>query len=208
MEASAPVPSVGKLVLIIGPSGVGKSVVLRRLRQTHPSYHFPRSATTRPRRPGEGDELYRFVTEEEFDRLLQADAFIETAIVHGAARYGTLKEEILPHIEAGRTVVREVDVQGFDAIRSDPLFAGNAAPYRLQSIFIVPENTEQLVRRITRRAPISEAELARRIASMERELVFADGCTDRIVNIDGKLEETIREVETAIAARSSCRPLC
>ncbi len=198
MDAPRRPQSAGKLVLLIGPSGVGKSVILRRLRQTHPDYHFPRSATTRPRREGEGTELYRFVTEEEFDRLLAENAFLETAVVHGAARYGTLKEEILPFIEQGRTVIREVDVQGFNAIRRDLLFAGPDAPYRLQSIFIVPENTEQLIRRITRRAPISEEELQRRIASMDTELAYADDCTDQIVNTDGKLEETIEAVEKAM----------
>lgn len=189
---------MGKLVLLIGPSGVGKSAVLRTLRATHAEFHFPRSATTRARREGEGTELYRFVTEEEFDRLLQEHAFIETAVVHGSARYGTLKEEILPFIEAGKTVIREVDVQGFDTIRRDPLFTGSHALYRLQSIFILPENTEQLIQRITKRAPISEEELSRRIESMEKELAFAKDCTHRIINIDGKLEETIKEVEKAV----------
>lgn len=198
MEEQNQASKRGKLVLIIGPSGVGKSVVLRHLRDTHPSFHFPRSATTRTRRPGEGEELYRFVTDEEFDQLLREDAFIETAIVHGSARYGTLKDEILPFIEAGKTVVREVDVQGFATIRCDPLFAGNHPTYRLQSIFIVPENIEQLIARITKRAPISEQELQNRIASMEKELAFATDCTHRIVNKDGKLEETIAEVERAI----------
>ena len=69
----------GKLVLIIGPSGVGKSVILKELRRRHgsarlttgPEFHFPRSATTRPRRDGESDDLYRFVTDAEFDQLLK-----------------------------------------------------------------------------------------------------------------------------------------
>ncbi len=201
MERTDPPVAAGKLVLLIGPSGVGKSVILRRLRATHPDFVFPRSATTRARRPDEGDELYRFLTEEEFDALIRDEAFIETAVVHGSARYGTLKEEILPFIEAGKTVVREVDVQGFDAIRHDPLFTGEHPVYRLQSIFIVPENTEQLILRITRRAPISQEELQHRIASMEKELAFAKDCTHRIVNVDGKLEETIAEVERVIAAK-------
>ena len=190
--------SAGKLVLVIGPSGVGKSVVLRKLRETHPELHFPRSATTRPRRPGEGEELYRFVTDEEFDRLLDDQAFIETAIVHGGARYGTLKEEIFPHIEQGRTVVREVDVQGFESIRRDPLFSGDNPPYFLQSIFILPESTGQLIDRIRQRAPISDEELDRRIESMEKELAYANECTVSVINADGKLDETIREVERVI----------
>jgi guanylate kinase len=190
--------SQGKLVLIIGPSGVGKSVILKRLRVAHPELHFPRSATTRARRDGEGTELYHFVTEEEFADMERHQKFLETAVVHGVGHYGTMVDEIVPLIEQGKTVVREVDVQGFQSISHNPLFAGESAPYHLQSIFILPENTEQLVRRIQRRAPITEEELQRRIASMDKELAFADGCTHKVINKDGKLEETIREVERLI----------
>lgn len=206
----------GKLVLVIGPSGVGKSVILRGLRKKHPELVFPRSATTRPRRRGEGDDLYRFLSEEEFDACLKNGAFIEWATVHGGppdprpirtssgrangivrggARYGTLKEEILPAIEAGKTVVREVDVQGFQSIRGDPLFSGPAPRYRLVSIFILPESREQLIERIRRRAPIAEDELGRRIASMDRELAMAPLCTVSILNREGQLDRTIGELE-------------
>lgn len=190
----------GKLVLIIGPSGVGKSVILKRLRSVHPDFHFPKSATTRERREGESLDLYHFVTTEQFLEMETQGKFLETAVVHGVGHYGTMVDEIVPLIEQGKTVVREVDVQGFQSISRNPLFAGDNAPYRLQSIFILPENTEQLVRRIQKRAPISDDELKRRIASMEKELAFADGCTHKVINVDGQLEETIREVENLILA--------
>lgn len=191
--------SQGKLVLIIGPSGVGKSVILQRLRATHPEIHFPRSATTRERRPGESDDLYRFVSDEQFDELLKNAKLLEWAVVHSGARYGTLMEEILPPIEEGKTVLREVDVQGFDSIRGNPLFAGEHPPYRLQSIFILPESKEQLIAHITKRAPIAEDELKRRVESMEKELAYADLCTARVRNPEGKLTETLKEVERLIA---------
>ncbi len=189
---------MGKLVLIIGPSGVGKSVILKRLRAQHADFHFPRSATTRQRRDGEGTDLYHFVTEEQFADMEKNGKFLETAVVHGVGHYGTMVDEIVPMIKEGKTVVREVDVQGFQSITHNPLFAGDTAPYKLQSIFILPENTEQLVRRIQNRAPISDDELQRRILSMDKELAFADGCTHKVINVDGKLEETIREVERLI----------
>ncbi len=198
---SSPLPR-GKLVLLIGPSGVGKSVILRHLREHHPEIHFPRSATTRARREGEGDDLYRFVNEAEFDALLSGGKLLEWAVVHGGARYGTLLDEILPLIESGRTVLREVDVQGFESIRGNPLFSGPTPEYRLQSIFILPESKEQLIKHIRERAPIAEDELARRIASMETELAQADLCTERVVNREGKLEETLKEVERLVAAQS------
>ena len=190
-------PTTGKLVLIIGPSGVGKSVILKRLRLIHPEFHFPRSATTRVRREGEGDELYHFLTDEAFDELQSQGKFLESATVHGVGRYATMIEEIIPAIEEGKTVVREVDVQGFDSISHHPLF-GDEKRHPLQSIFIVPESKEQLIERIQNRAPISQEELARRLASMERELGYAGLCTNTIVNRNGKLEETITKVEEMI----------
>ena len=190
----SPLPD-GKLVLIIGPSGVGKSVILKRLRDTHPEIHFPRSATTRPRRQNEGDELYRFVSNAEFDALQKDGKLLEWAVVHGGARYGTLIDEIVPLIESGRTVLREVDVQGFDNIRGNPLFTGPDAKYKLQSIFILPESKEQLIKHITKRAPIADEELKRRVASMEKELAYAELCTAKVVNAEGKLNDTLKKVE-------------
>src|SRR5438128_2145060 len=120
--------SPGKLVLLMGPSGVGKSVILKKLRAKHSEFHFPRSATTRARREREGDDLYHFVTDAEFDRLLKENKVLEWATVHAGARYGTLIDEIIPFIEKGQTVIREVDVQGFDSIRRHSLFAEPTPP--------------------------------------------------------------------------------
>lgn len=188
----------GKFVLLIGPSGVGKSVILKKLRVDHSDWHFPRSATTRERRKGEGDDLYRFVSEEKFDQLIEEDAVLEWAAVHSGARYGTLAEEIVPYLQEGKIVVREVDVQGFDSIRTHQLFRGESALYKLQSIFILPENKEQLIGHITKRAPMNQAELNHRMASMEKELTYANLCDHTVMNAEGKLKEAITEVERII----------
>ena len=188
----------GKLVLLIGPSGVGKSVILKELRAGHPEWHFPRSATTRARRKGESDDLYRFVSDAEFDALIAEDEVLEWAVVHGGARYGTLLEEIVPFIEEGKVVMREVDVQGFDSIRTHQLFRGHDAPYTLESIFILPENKAQLLEHITKRAPMNQDELNRRMASMEMELTYADICDHTVTNAEGKLADAVATVERIV----------
>jgi len=106
-------------------------------------------------------------------------------------------DEIIPYIKDGKTVLREVDVQGFVSIQNNPNFLPESK-HRLQSIFIMPENKEQLMERIQKRAPISEDELQRRLHSVDKELKYADHCTSIVMNRDGKLEDTIKEVEKLI----------
>lgn len=192
----------GKLVLIMGPSGVGKSVILKRLRAKHLEFHFPRSATTRPQRTREGAELYHFLSDTEFDNLILEKKVLEYATVHGGSRYGTLVEEIIPAIKQGKTVIREVDVQGFENIRKNDLFSGKNAKYRLQSIFILPESKEQLIGHIQKRAPMEQDELKRRLESMEKELSYADACDATVQNLEGNMEQTIQKVEEIIASES------
>lgn len=186
----------GKLVLVIGPSGVGKSAIVRLLREKHPEFHYPRSATTRARRPGEGDDMYHFVTNDAFDRLLAEHKVLEWAIVHGHDRYATLKEEIIPPIEEGKIVLREVDVQGFLSIHNADTFRDGKHP--VQSIFILPESTSQLVAHIEKRGSMSSEELQRRLHSMEKEIAYADHCDARVLNREGKLHEAAQEVERLI----------
>jgi guanylate kinase len=188
----------GKLVLIIGPSGVGKSVILKTLRDRHPELVFPRSATTRQRRLGEGDELYHFVSEADFTQWEKEKKFLETAQVHHGARYGTLLSEIVPPIEAGKTVVREVDVQGFLSIKDTPLFQRPSGRLQLQTIFILPESIEQLMEHIRKRAPMAEEELQRRMQSVAEELKHAKDTDVQIANKEGGLQDTIRKVEEAV----------
>ncbi len=187
----------GKLVLLIGPSGVGKSVILKKLHAKFPELVFPKSATTRQKRAGEGDDLYHFVSEDDFSSWLAEGKFLEWAQVHHGARYGTLLSEIIPAIEAGKTVIREVDVQGFKSIRVHPLFAQGGA-YTLLTIFILPESEEQLVMHIQKRAPMEQEELKRRLASMHKELAAAKETDVQIVNSEGGLDRTIAKVEEAI----------
>ena len=191
----------GKLVLLIGPSGVGKTAIMRHLRKTHPEFHYPRSSTTRARRPGEGDEMYHFVDNAEFDRLLAEHKVLEWAIVHGHDRYGTMKDEIIPFIEKGKIVVREVDVQGFVSIQNSPIFKDGTHP--MQSIFIEPESAGQLITHIEKRSPMTPDELHRRLQSMEKELAYAAHCDARVLNKEGKLRDTAKAVEKLILGREN-----
>ncbi|OGJ57589.1 hypothetical protein A3H22_00970 [Candidatus Peribacteria bacterium RIFCSPLOWO2_12_FULL_55_15] len=177
----------GLLVLIIGPSGVGKTVLTRMLLERHPQWTLARSATTRPRRPGESDVFYRFVTREEFTALAEEGAFLEWATVHNGARYGTLRDEIIPALDDGKTVLREVDVQGLASIRHHPLFRRPGGRHRHRAIFIAPESPEQLVAHIHKRAPMTEEELQRRLASVTKEMTFAAQCDATVVSREGEL---------------------
>ena len=102
----------GKLILVVSPAGGGKSTLLKYLREQMPEIVFPVSCTTRPMRPGEVEgAVYHFISDEEFQRRAANDEFLEWVYTDGK-RYGTLKSEIVPAVEAGKTVVREIDING------------------------------------------------------------------------------------------------
>ena len=109
----------GPLIIVSGPSGSGKSTVIQRLLADPPGpLRLSVSATTRPPRPGEIDEVdYHFWTRERFEQELEAGAFLEHAIVHGADCYGTLAAEVGPHLEQGTGVILDIDVQGAEQVR-------------------------------------------------------------------------------------------
>ncbi|MFH1375465.1 MAG: guanylate kinase [Patescibacteria group bacterium] len=184
----------GKLFLIIGPSGVGKGVLIDALRQAHPEFYFPPSATTRQARAGESEgEQYHFMTAAEFENLEQQSGFLETATIHGTEKYGTLKQPILEAIESGKVVIREVDVQGLASIRE------GLAPEKFESIFIAPPNLEILKKRILRRQPeISAGELARRLKSAEEETAQKDLTDYEVISEEGQIPKMVSEVEGII----------
>ncbi len=167
--------------------------MLRALRERHPDYVFPISCTTRDPRPGEVDgEVYHFVTKEEFQERMANDEFLEWAVVHGENYYGTLKATILEPLEAGKTVIREVDVQGLRSIRE------LIPKEQLKAIFLTVETWKTLERRILSRSKIPNEELQRRHQSFLKEMEWADECDVVIHSVEGQIEKLISDVEEAI----------
>jgi len=183
----------GKLILIVGPSGSGKSSVLHGLKNGHPEYIYPLSATTREMREVEKDgDIYYFYTKDRFEDGIENDEFLEYAVVHQDNYYGLLKKPVMDSLEKGETVVREVDIQGFDSIRE------KISKENLITIFITVPNKKELIERIVSRAAISEDELGKRKESMHREFNRARDCDYMVENEHGKLENTIQKVAEII----------
>ena len=164
----------GMLLVISGPSGVGKGTLLRTLFAEDRSFGFSVSATTRGPRPGEQDGVdYHFLTEERFAELVRENAFLEHAEVHGH-HYGTLRTEVARRIEAGRNVVLDIDVQGaLQVMASWP---------DCVSVFILPPSYAELRERLTGRHTETPEDVERRLRNARREIPMAERYQYQIVN--------------------------
>lgn len=168
----------GRLVVLAGPSAVGKSSVVRKLHDRLPDLVFSVSATTRDPRPGEVDGRdYRFVTPAEFDRMIADGDLLEWAEIHGGLqRSGTPAAPVRAAIEAGHPVLVEVDLAGARAVR--------AAMPEAVLVFMAPPSWEELVSRLTSRGTESEEAVARRLETARVELDAQDEFDEVIVNHD------------------------
>ena len=159
----------GNLIVISGPSGVGKSTLVNRVRQELPDLQFSISCTTRSPRPGEmhGREYY-FLTPEEFEAKVQAGDFLEYAGIF-SRRYGTLKSEVLSRLEKGEQVLLDIDVQGAKQIRA----AAEKSPELARSVrfvLIAPPSLETLEQRLRGRGSETEEQLQLRLGAAKAEL--------------------------------------
>ena len=170
-------PPVGRLVVVAGPTAVGKGTVVSRIRELYPSARFSVSATTRAPRPGEIDGVhYYFVTPQQFDALVETGQMLEWAVVHGEHRYGTPRKPIVDALDSGQSIILEIDIQGARQVKE-------AMPDALL-VFLMPPSWDELVRRLTTRATESDVEQQRRLETARAEIAAESMFDVTIVNDD------------------------
>jgi guanylate kinase len=191
-----PSTSPGRLIVVSGPSGAGKTTVLREVFERCPHLELSVSATTRPPRPGEvHGRDYFFLSQEEFARRRAAGDFLECFEVYGRGYwYGTLKTEVAPRLTAGKWVVLEIDVEGTLAVLREYPDA--------VTIFVRPESVDELEKRLRRRGTESEAAIQRRLEVARRELQYIDRYAHVVTN--QSIEEAVEEIVEILQGFKEC----
>ena len=187
---SPPAKKRGLLIVISGPSGVGKDTLIKRLLELDRNLRYSVSCTTRPPRPKEvGGVNYTFVSRERFQQLVDESAFLEYATYDGNL-YGTLIERVERALDAGHDIVLKIEVQGAEQVREkapDAVF-----------IFVVPPSTLELERRQELRNSESSQAMASRRKIAEREMTYVSRYDHVVVN--DELERAVAEVLAIINA--------
>ncbi|MGG5257338.1 guanylate kinase [Phycicoccus avicenniae] len=164
-----------RLTVLAGPTAVGKGTLAAYVREHHPEVWLSVSVTTRRPRPGEVDGVhYHFVTDEQFDAMDAAGELLESAVVHGRAKYGTPRGPVEEALAAGRPALLEIDLQGARQVRRtmpDAFF-----------VFLAPPSWDELVRRLVGRGTEDAEERAARLDTARQELAAAEEFDVTIVN--------------------------
>ena len=191
-EGGGPDSPKAPVVVLSGPSAVGKSTVVRCLRDRVPDLHFSVSVTTRAPRPGEIDGVdYSFVSAEHFQQLIDDGALLEWAEIHGGLhRSGTPARPIRVATSAGQPVLIEVDLAGARAVKA-------AMPEAL-TVFLAPPSWEALESRLTGRGTETPEAMSRRLATARAELAAKDDF-DRVV-VNSQLESACAELVSLLVA--------
>ena len=188
------------LVIISGPSGVGKDTIIEALRRRHvaPDYHYVVTCTTRARRPGEIDDVsYHFLDRRQFLAMRDSGEFLEANEVHGNW-YGTPRREVRDALAAGKHVILKIDVQGAQVVKE-------RVPGAVL-IFLVPPSLDALFRRLQARATESADELELRQRNAALELARQEDYDYIVENRDGEVETTAGHIEEIIARESAEHP--
>jgi guanylate kinase len=186
---------MARVIVITGPSGVGKGTLIRGLLERLPRLELSTSATTREPRPGEVDGVaYHFLSPEDFASRVAASEFIEHAEYSGN-RYGTLRSEVQRRLDQGRPVVLEIEVQGARQVRE-------ALPDAV-AVFIAPPSLDALRARLVGRGTDTPEQVEARLRTAERELEAQDEFPHVVVNdrLQEATEDLVRVVSEALADR-------
>lgn len=184
------------LIVVSGPSGVGKDAALRQMQNLNYPFHFLVTNTTRPKRPDEVDgKDYHFITKEQFAEMQARDEFLEHAVVYGYD-YGNSKSEVRQALARGQNVIMRIDVQGAATIKRkvpDAIF-----------IFLMPPSMETLEARLRKRRTEPEDYLRLRLHAARLEMNEFDKFDYVIVNEDDQLDDTAELIHAIIQAEK-CR---
>ncbi|MDP9212176.1 MAG: guanylate kinase [bacterium] len=166
----------GALIVVTGPSGVGKGTLIRIIRERIPRLAYSVSATTRPRRDGERDGIeYHFLTPEDFDRRVAAGDFVEHAEYAGY-QYGTLRSEVERHLKNGDSVVLEIEVQGARQVR-------RSIP-EATLVFVSPPSDTELAKRLRERGTDTPEQMEKRLRTAVVELEARHEFDAEVINDD------------------------
>ncbi|MCL4858029.1 MAG: guanylate kinase [Caldilineaceae bacterium] len=180
------------LIVLSGPSGVGKDATLQMMKQARYPFYFVVTATTRPKRANENDgEDYHFVSVGEFAEMIEKGELLEYAVVYGDYK-GIPKRHVREALASGQDVIMRIDVQGAATIRR---LVPNAV-----TIFLTAESEEELVRRLQERNTEDEGKLKMRIATARQELKRIVEFDYVVMNRVDQLEETVNQVMSIITA--------
>lgn len=180
------------LVVLSGPSGVGKDAVLARMRKLGRPFHYVITATTRPKRAGEKNGVdYHFVSRKEFQQIIEKHQFLEWANVYGNY-YGVPKDEITSALSKGVDAIVKVDVQGAATIKE-------ILPQAV-FIFLTPSSVEELEKRLKRRRSESSTDLALRLEKAKGEIKSLPLFDYVITSRQNKLDEVVSQIDAIVAA--------
>ncbi|MGA2367991.1 MAG: guanylate kinase [Dehalococcoidia bacterium] len=189
---------VPRIIVISGPSGVGKDVVIDAIIGKNPNFHHIVTATTRKKRPGEVDGVdYHFLSKDEFMRKIDAEDFLEYAEVYGNY-YGVLKSEVQCALDAGKDVILKVDVQGAATLKkkiTGALF-----------IFLAPPSIDELLERMKKRNTDTDEDITIRINKARKEMESEKLFDHSVVNLRNNLDKTVKMVHQHIRKYPRTKP--